>query len=129
MVLKDCGSSDFMKSCSCAIPSPADSRTLGLDIIAPVAVCLLLATTTVTTPLNGRSVPQYVDERVMSYQCLCNSTYTSNECCGSRDELVPRPDLLNQYILTFLPQKKMKSWCYITGRGVFEEEWKMKKWA
>lgn len=82
---QDCGSSDVMESCSCAIPSPADSRTLGLDIVDPVAVCLILAMTTISSPLNGRSVSGYVDEREIAYQCRCNLTYTSNECCGSRD--------------------------------------------
>ena len=88
---QDCGSSDVTESCFCAIPSPADSRTLGLDIVDPVAVCLILAMTTISSPLNGRSVSGYVDEREMAYQCRCNSTYTSNECCGSRDGRVPRP--------------------------------------
>lgn len=80
---QDCGSSNALESCSCAMPSPADTRTLGLDPVAPVAVCLVLALTTISSPLNGRGVPQYVDERGLAYQCRCNSTYTSNECCGS----------------------------------------------
>ena len=30
----------------------------------------------------------YVDERDEPYQCRCNSTYTGNEYCGVRDEMV-----------------------------------------
>lgn len=44
-----------MESCSCAIPSPANSRTLGLDIVA------------IISPLNGRSVLEYMDERGIAY--------------------------------------------------------------
>lgn len=37
---QDCGSSDPMESCSCAIPSPANFKTFGLDIVTPVPACL-----------------------------------------------------------------------------------------
>ena len=39
----DCGPGDSTDECFCAIPSRQDGKTLGLDPIAPVSVCLVLA--------------------------------------------------------------------------------------
>jgi len=80
---QDCKPSDSKDSCICALPSPKDSRSLGLDPISPKTICLALALA--ITGISGRDVPQYLDERELPYQCACNSTYISNDCCGSND--------------------------------------------
>ncbi|KAL6714894.1 hypothetical protein ACLMJK_007154 [Lecanora helva] len=77
---QDCGPSDSTDSCVCALPSPKDARTLGLDPVFPKTVCLALALA--ITGISGRDVPQYLDERGSPYQCACNSTHISNECCS-----------------------------------------------
>lgn len=84
---QDCGSSDADGQCFCAVPSPQDARTLGLDVVAPVPVCLVLAGLAVES-LAGRDERKYLDERGMEYQCPCNSTYTAPVCCGSSDGMV-----------------------------------------
>ena len=86
---QDCGPSDSVDSCLCALPSPKDSRTLGLDPITPKTICLALALA--ITGISGRDVPQYLDERGSPYQCACNSTYIASECCGSVDGRVWLP--------------------------------------
>jgi len=95
---KDCGPGDSQEDCFCGLPSPKDARTLGLDPISPVSVCLVLALT--VAGISGRDVPlidngiaapappQYLDERGEAYQCPCNFTYISNSCCGVKDGMV-----------------------------------------
>lgn len=96
---KDCGPGNSQEDCFCGLPSPKDARTLGLDPISPVTVCLVLALA--ASGISGRDVPmvddgvatstpalQYLDERGEPYQCPCNSTYISNECCGAKDGMV-----------------------------------------
>lgn len=86
----DCGPGDTEDECFCAIPSPQDARTLGLDPVAPVSVCLVLALA--ITGLSGRDGGRgYLDERGEAYQCRCNATYVSNECCGAKDGIVWLP--------------------------------------
>ena len=82
----DCGAAEADADCVCALPSPQDSRTLGLDPVAPVPVCLVLAA------LSGFGKRDEwggnLDERGELYQCPCNSTFISDRCCGSRDGVV-----------------------------------------
>ncbi|KAL8632012.1 hypothetical protein Q9189_002277 [Teloschistes chrysophthalmus] len=97
----DCGRKDTEAAasdtdCTCATPSPAQWRYLGFDAVVPAAVCLaLMATTTISEPLHRRDFVRdggrlrYVDEKGVEYHCLCNSTYISPECCGSKDGVVP----------------------------------------
>ncbi len=74
--------------CFCGVPTPEDGRRLGLDIIAPVPVCLVLAHL-VVDGLSGRDIGRsFVDQRGVPYQCPCNSTYISNACCGNEDGMV-----------------------------------------
>lgn len=84
---QDCGSSNADDHCFCAVRSPQDARTLGLDVVAPVPVCLVLAGLAVTS-LAGRDVIKYLDERGLEYECPCNGTYTHTACCGSKDGTV-----------------------------------------
>lgn len=83
---QDCGPSDSKDTCVCAIPSPKDSRTLGLDPISPKTICLALALA--ITGISSRAVPQYLDEEGSPYQCACNTTYISNDCCRNDDWMV-----------------------------------------
>ena len=39
---QDCSSTNSSYSCSCAFPSDSDARMLGLDLVAPVTVCIAL---------------------------------------------------------------------------------------
>ena len=74
--------------CFCGIPSSKGSRALGLDLVAPVPVCLVLAHV-VANASHGRNADvQYLDERGMPYQCPCSATSVSNRCCGSKDGVV-----------------------------------------
>lgn len=81
---RDCGIGDGSgeDGCFCALPSPQDSRRLGLDPVAPMAVCLALVHAAVSGGIMGREVGRFVDERGEMYRCLCNETYVSHECCG-----------------------------------------------
>ena len=83
---EDCGPSDSKDTCLCALPSYKDAKTLGLDPISSKTVCLALALA--ITTISGRDVPQYLDEEGSPYQCACNSTLISSECCGSKDGMV-----------------------------------------
>lgn len=84
----DCGSTSTTGSdeysCSCAFPSTDDARKLGLDPVAPVAVCLALFMTSVQSKLGGKrdTIPTYVDARGVPHTCRCNETVTGAECCG-----------------------------------------------
>ena len=49
------------------LASPQDSRNLGLDPVAPVAVCLTLMYKA-NKRIEGRDVPRYVDERGAAYR-------------------------------------------------------------
>ena len=80
---QDCGPSDSQDTCVCALPSPKDVRTLGLDPVAPKTICLALAL--VITGISGRDVPEYLDESGLPYHCACNSGYVSSNCCGNPD--------------------------------------------
>ena len=84
---QDCGSSNVNDYCFCAVPSPQDARTLGLDVIAPVPVCLVLAGLAVSS-LAGRDEIKYLDEQGLEYECPCNSTFTHTACCSSKDGTV-----------------------------------------
>ena len=105
--ITDCGSSDAAGfSCSCALPSVPDAKKLGLDPVAPIAICLALFTSSLKTgPLGGkrdilgegvdtgsfmnmRSVPAYVDGRGVPYTCKCNETFTADACCKPRNGIV-----------------------------------------
>lgn len=107
----DCGSRDTKDfSCSCALPSIPDAKKLGLDPIAPVAVCLALyASSLKTQRLGGKrdliiegsgrsedgdqltsmqSVAAYVDQKGQPHSCRCNETFVADACCESRDGFV-----------------------------------------
>ena len=58
---QDCGSSDANDQCLCAVPSPQDAKTLRLDVVAPVPVCLVLVGLAVGS-LAGRDETKYLDE-------------------------------------------------------------------
>ena len=78
----DCGTTDHQYSCSCALPTTADIRNLGLDPIAPVAICIaLFATSIKSNSLNGRNSPRFADYNDMPHTCKCNATLTADECC------------------------------------------------
>ncbi len=78
----DCGSLSDEYSCSCAIPTITDIRTLGLDPVAPVAICIaLFASSMKSASLNGRDLPTYTDHYQMPHTCVCNATHVSDECC------------------------------------------------
>lgn len=89
---QDCGPGDSLDDCFCAIPSPQDARTLGLDVVAPVSVCLVLALAVggISGRDDGDGVVgrRYLDERGVAYRCPCNGTFVSSECCGRRDGMV-----------------------------------------
>ena len=86
---QDCGdgSGSGKDGCFCALPSPQDSHKLGLDPIAPVAVCLGLIFQ-INKGIAGRDVSKFVDERGEAYRCLCNATFNAEECCGARNGMV-----------------------------------------
>ena len=78
----DCGSIDHQYSCSCAIPTQRDIRTLGLDPVAPVAICIaLFASSMNSNSLNGRNVPRFTDYTGISHTCRCNATFIADDCC------------------------------------------------
>lgn len=90
----DCGTSDDQYSCSCAIPSYADTRKLGLDPVAPVAVCIALFASSMNAKakaksgsLNGRAMTRggggYTDSFLVPHTCVCDyaSQRVSDECC------------------------------------------------
>lgn len=82
---QDCGGGSGIAEgvqCRCALPSPKDSRTLGLDPVAPALVCLALAA---VSGLAGRNVGASLDETGSEYQCACNDTSVSGRCCGNPD--------------------------------------------
>ena len=103
----DCGSPNVAGfSCSCALPSVPDAKKLGLDPVAPIAICLALFASSLKTSQPGgkreilgegveigsligmRSVPAYVDRRGVPYTCKCNETFTADACCRSRNGIV-----------------------------------------
>ena len=79
----DCGSASDQYSCSCALPTMTDVRALGLDPVAPVAICVALFASSMkqSTSLNGRNVPIYTDYFRVPHTCKCNATHISDECC------------------------------------------------
>ena len=78
----DCGSTSAEYNCSCAIPTMTDIRTLGLDPVAPVAICIALFVSSMKSGrLHGRNVPSYTDYFQMPHTCVCNATHVSDECC------------------------------------------------
>ena len=68
----DCGS-----DCLCRRPSVEEAKTLGVDPVVPLAMCLDIGS------VFGRSL-----EGQVSIECLCNTTYIASECCHSRDGIV-----------------------------------------
>ena len=103
----DCSSSDTQHGCSCAIPTLEDARFLGLDPVAPVAVCLALFASSIKQnslggkralmsrgdsadwgPIGLSAESTYVDIRGLPHTCKCNLTFTSDACCRSRDGMV-----------------------------------------
>ena len=89
---QDCRSQLKGYACTCAFPNAEDARILGLDPVAPPSVCLSLSRAIfgITPGLSGRDEKaiEYADEYGVPYNCRCNSTYTGNECCGSKDGMV-----------------------------------------
>ena len=65
----DCGT-----DCLCRMPSILEAKALGVDPVAPRALCLDVAS------VFGRSL-----ESQGQIGCLCNATYIAPECCHSRD--------------------------------------------
>ena len=78
----DCGSTDSEYSCSCAFPSSADARKLGLDPVVPVAACLVLFLASTQSNLGGRDLPSYVDSSGVPHTCRCSDEKIGVECCG-----------------------------------------------
>ena len=68
----DCGS-----DCMCAVPSATEAQTLGVDPVAPPALCLTVAS------VFGRGL-----QSLGHGECLCNSTYVAPACHHSRDDIV-----------------------------------------
>lgn len=65
----DCGT-----DCLCRIPSTEEAKSLGIDPIAPPALCMDISS------IFGRSL-----ESQEQTACLCNSTYIAPACCHSRN--------------------------------------------
>lgn len=103
----DCSSRGKQFECSCALPSVTDARILGLDPVAPVAVCLALFASTMQrhSPNGKRTLldqkqsidhelsgmyaqPTFVDSRGLPHTCKCNATFISDACCVSTNRLV-----------------------------------------
>ena len=91
----DCGTTKDQYSCSCAFPSPSDAHLLGLDPVAPIAICIALFASAVDGKgseigkgLGGRGLHEYVDERGVPYSCRCNETMVLDACCESSDGMV-----------------------------------------
>ena len=96
---QDCLPSNGIEDCNCAIPTPQDAQTLGLDAVFPIAVCLVLlkvlskdATKNIHSGKRDVGVHEagYFDSKGFPYHCVCNATFTASECCGSRDGIVWR---------------------------------------
>ena len=77
----DCASPDGTEySCNCAFPSSDDAKTLGLDPVAPIAICLALFSSSLKgNSLGGKrglgSTPSYVNSRGVPHTCRCNATF------------------------------------------------------
>lgn len=87
----DCSASIGGYTCDCAFPNAGDAGLLGLDPVLPPSICLALDVQTFgfLSNLFGRDGKgRYVDRQGVPYRCRCNSTYTGNECCGSRNGMV-----------------------------------------
>ena len=68
------GNNECGTDCLCRMPSIAEAKALGVDPVAPRALCLTVAS------IFGRSL-----EDQGQFGCLCNATYIAPECCLSRD--------------------------------------------
>ena len=68
------GNNECGANCLCRMPSKVEAKVLGVDPVAPRALCLDVAS------VFGRSL-----EGQGQIGCLCNATYTASECCRSRD--------------------------------------------
>ncbi len=86
----DCGATSDKYTCSCALPTITDIRTLGLDPIAPVAICIALFAASSKMKqgpggsLNGRDSQQeqvLTDWFQVPHSCRCNETVIADECC------------------------------------------------
>lgn len=103
----DCSSHDTKYDCSCALPSASDARMLGLDPVAPIAVCLALFASSMQQHswsgkrslfhergdkdralIGADAKSTYVDARGLQHTCKCNATFTADACCGSKDGMV-----------------------------------------
>ena len=85
--MKDCGSADD-EGCFCAMPSEQDARSLGLDVVATVAVCLGMNFRKNYHPKRERS---FLDSEGVPYLCPCNETFVDARCCGVDDGMVFLP--------------------------------------
>ena len=91
---QDCARSNGIEDCFCAVPSFDDARTLGLDPVAPVAVCLVLLKVISNNALSNIHVGtrdlgfKYVDVSGTKYVCRCNATFDAHECCDSTDGMI-----------------------------------------
>ena len=87
----DCGTTESQYSCSCAFPSPNDARLLGLDPVAPIAICIALFSSALNgdgNGLSGRNLPKYVDARGVPHSCKCNETTVSDACCKPSHRMI-----------------------------------------
>lgn len=82
---------DSDSDCFCALSSYQHARTRGLNVVFPIAVCLVRLRELAAGYSLIREVQSYVDELGVPYQCLSNDTFMSNLCCGSRDGMVYVP--------------------------------------
>ena len=116
----DCGSTSDKYSCSCAIPTMTDIRTLGLDPIAPVAICIaLFASSMKSNSLIGRNAPRYTDYFQTPHTCVCNATHVSDECCvpNMRKQASVIPKRPSKYDSWKLPKHDYKVWRSITSQN------------
>ena len=78
---QDYSSGKSNDDCLCSIRSAQDARTLGLDVVVPVPVCLVtqaLQSSTSMGWLGGRDVLRNVDEHGITHQCPCNASIISD---------------------------------------------------
>ncbi|KAI9889700.1 MAG: hypothetical protein M1814_004999 [Vezdaea aestivalis] len=84
------GAASAEGACKCVLPSSRQAASLGLDPVAPKALCLVLAGTRLAVEgvrrkgVMGRDVGVFDEE----WACVCNVTYSSSACCKSADGLV-----------------------------------------
>ena len=103
----DCSTSGSDLTCSCALPTVDDAKTLGLDPVAPMAVCLALFASRIKVgSYNGKRsqlidgmkdhdshqpFPKgitYVNDKGVRHTCKCNATFQADVCCASTNGIV-----------------------------------------